>query len=117
MSVLLAALLLTARASGAESSALSPSLTADLEGDGRPETVVTAGRRGSVRVQILDENGRKTADGRAPSPDADVYSVALTSAPLGSAGSLVELTASTDALVCRSVWRYRNRTLSRLPIR
>jgi len=43
--------------------------------------------------------------------------VSLTAAPLGSPGSLLEVSATTDASECLSVWRYHDGALTRLPIR
>ncbi len=43
--------------------------------------------------------------------------VSLTAALLGSPGSLLEVSASTDASECLSVWRYHDAALTRLPIR
>lgn len=97
--------------------ALAPSLTADLDGDGSVEIVTALSTRGTVRVEVRGEDGTKAADAKAPAPAAEVEHVTLTSAPLGSVGSLLEVSASADASKCVSIWRYRERTLKRLPIR
>lgn len=97
--------------------ALAPSLAADLDGDGREETVTAAPARGAVRLEVRDAGGRRLADAKAPAPEADVVHAALSSGSLGSAGALVAVTASTDAAECVSVWRYRDKTLSALPLR
>ena len=101
----------------AEPSALSPSLTADLDGDGTKETARATAARGSVRLEILDAAGRRLADAKAPAPPGAVVPITLTSAPLGSPGALVVLVAATDTMACRTVWRYRDGTLASLPIR
>lgn len=109
------ALLLTLAA--AEPAAVAPSLAADLDGDGASETVTAAPSRGAVRLQVRDASGRRLAEAKAPAPSADVVPIALTAAPIGSAGALVEVAAATDTSACRSVWRYRGGALERLPIR
>jgi hypothetical protein len=96
---------------------LAPSLTADFDGDGREETVAAAPRRGAVRLELRDAAGRKLAEASAPSPAADVVHVALSAGSLGSAGALLAVTASTDASECVSIWRYKDRSLSQIPIR
>jgi hypothetical protein len=101
----------------AEPSVLSPSLTADLDGDGTMETARATAARGSVRLEILDDGGRLLAEARAPAPPGAIVPITLTSAPLGSPGALVVLVAATDAMSCRTVWRYHDRTLASLPIR
>lgn len=108
------ALLLTLAA--AEPGAVAPSLSADLDGDGVSETVTALPSPGSVRLQVRDANGRRLAEAKAPAPSADVVPVTLTAAPIGSAGALLEVDAATDTSACRSVWRYRERALVRLPI-
>ena len=101
----------------AEPSALSPSLTADLDGDGTNETARATAARGSVRLEILDGAGRVLAEAKAPAPAGAVVPITLTSAPLGSPGALVVLAAATDTSQCRTVWRYHDRALTSLPIR
>ncbi len=101
----------------AEPSVLSPSLTADLDGDGTTETARATAARGSVRLEILDASGRRLADAKAPAPPGAVVPITLTSAPLGSPGALVVLVAATDTMACRTVWRYHDGTLASLPIR
>ncbi len=101
----------------AEPGAVAPSLSADLDGDGVSETVTAVPSRGSVRLQVRDAGGRRLAEAKAPAPSAEVVPVALTAAPVGSAGALLDVDAATDTSACRSVWRYRRGTLERLPIR
>jgi hypothetical protein len=43
--------------------------------------------------------------------------VELTAGSIGSAGALLEVSASTDASACVSIWRFREGRLARLPIR
>lgn len=96
---------------------LAPSLAADLDGDGREETVTAAPRRGSVRLEVRDPTGHKLADAGAPAPMADVVRVELSAGSLGSSGALVAVIASTDASECVSVWRLRGKALARVPLR
>jgi len=110
---LLALLLL----SPAGPSTIAPSLTADLDGDGTNETVTAESARGFVRLQVRDAAGRRLADAKAPSPAGDVVPLSLTSGPLGSAGALIELVAATDAMECRTFWRYRDGALGSLELR
>ena len=109
------AILLTIAA--AEPGAVAPSLSADLDGDGVSETVTAVPSPGAVRLQVRDSGGRRLAEAKAPAPTAEVVPVALTAAPIGSAGALLDVDAATDTSACRSVWRYRRGSLERLPIR
>jgi hypothetical protein len=101
----------------AGSDPMTPTLTADLDGDGTAETVVAKPGRGSVRLEIRMASGKTKTRATAPAPSADVVRVSLTAAPLGSTGSLLEVDASTDASECISVWRYHDAALTRIPIR
>lgn len=112
----LPALILFLRFAAPETVASPTSVTADLDGDGAAETVTAAPARGGIRLEIRDARGRKTADAKAPAPSGDVVPFELTSAPLGSSGSLLEVVAATDASECVSVWRYRDTALTRIPI-
>jgi len=98
--------------------AIAPaSVSADLDGDGTAETVTASPSRGGIRVQVSDARGRRIGEARAPSPAGDVVPFTLTTAPIGSAGALLEVTASTDASECVSIWRLRDRALASVPIR
>jgi hypothetical protein len=88
----------------------------DLDGDGRDETVSATSERGAVRLAVRGPDGTVLASGKAPAPKADVVHVELTAGSLGSAGALLEVSASTDASACVSVWRFRDGRLARLPI-
>jgi hypothetical protein len=101
----------------ADPGAVAPTVTADLDGDGVSETVTAVPSPGSVRLQVRDAGGRRLAEAKAPAPSADVVPVALTAAPIGSAGALLEVDAATDTSACLSVWRYNKGALERLPIR
>jgi hypothetical protein len=104
-------------ANAAQISGVVPSLNADLDGDGASETVTAAPSRGSVRLEVRDAAGRALADAIAAAPAGSVVPVTLTSGPLGSAGALIEVVAATDAMECRTIWRYRGGQLSPIPIR
>ena len=94
---------------------MTPSLAADLDGDGREETVKAAAGRGTVRLTVEDASGRR-ADAKAPAPKSDVVRVALSAGSLGSAGALLLVDAASDSGDCVSVWRLRNGRLDRVPI-
>ncbi len=94
------------------------SLSVDLDGDGTLETVGAAVHGKAVRLEVRSGSSRKViARADAPLPKSGVTAVALSEGPLGSAGALVEVTASsgTDA-ECRSVWRLRDGALLRVPV-
>src|SRR5262249_10022568 len=96
---------------------LAPTLSVDLDGDGREEVVSAEGRRGVVRLAVRGADGARIAEAKAPAPAGDVVRVELSSGSLGSAGALVEVDAATDAARCVSVWRLRNGGLERVPMR
>ncbi len=112
--MLAAALLVSVRLASAE---MAPSLSADFDGDATADTATAESQRGAVRLRVGNGASGKTASASAPAPAGDVVRVALTAAPLGSVGSLLEVLASTDVSECLSVWRYQAGALTRLPIR
>ena len=93
-----------------------PALTADLDGQGERETaaVVVAGR--TAALEIRDARGERLARESIPSPGQASPRVALNLGPLGSAGALVEATASGAGVECRTLWRYRDGRLTRVPL-
>jgi hypothetical protein len=95
---------------------LAPTLSVDLDGDGRDEVVSASGRRGDVSLEVRDAGGARLAEAKAPAPPGDVVRLDLTSGSLGSAGALVEVDASTDAARCVSIWRLRGGRLERVPM-
>jgi hypothetical protein len=107
---------LAVRLAASQSAAL-PTVSIDLDGDGAVETATASPSRGGIRVEVRDARGRRIADALAPSPSKDVVPFTLTAAPIGSAGALLEISAATDASECLSIWRLRDRALSRVPIR
>lgn len=91
-------------------------LVADLDGDGAAEKVTVEPRGKSVRIELRDSQGKVLAKSPAPAPASGKPEVALRTGSLGSAGALLEVIASSGSAECRSLWRYRGGTLSRLPI-
>jgi hypothetical protein len=96
---------------------MTPTLSADLDGDGAAETVKAAAGRGAVKLTVERAAAKGRVSASAPAPSSDVVRVSLTAASIGSAGSLLEVLASTDASECLSVWRFHDGALTRLPIR
>ena len=88
----------------------------DLDGDGREETVSATSERGAVRLAVRGPNGAVFASGKAPAPSGDIVQVELSAGSLGSAGALLEVSASTDTSTCVSIWRFHEGRLARLPI-
>ncbi|MEP6993943.1 MAG: hypothetical protein ABI968_05425 [Acidobacteriota bacterium] len=95
---------------------MTPTVSADLDGDGTAETATALASRGGVSLEIRNAKGKTMAKETAPAPAAQLVHVSLTAAALGSTGSLLDVLASTDASECRSVWRYHDRALTRIPI-
>lgn len=89
----------------------------DLDGDGSSESAqaIVHGKR--VRLEVRGARGKKSAAETVPSPGSRNTSVAIESGSLGSAGVLLAVVAAADGKECRSVWRYRNSDLHRLPLR
>jgi hypothetical protein len=101
----------------ASPAAAAPTVSADLDGDGTSETVTASASKSGIKVEVRDARGKRIADAVAPSPAGSVVPFTLTTAPIGSSGSLLEVAAATDSSECVSVWRLRDRALSRVPIR
>ena len=102
-----------AAAEGAEEKAAA---TADFSGGGAAERASAEGKRGSVRLEMRDASGKRLARADAPAPPGGRPNVTLSTGSIGSAGTLLEVTASLGAAVCRSVWRFRDGVLSKLPL-
>lgn len=101
------------QASGA---APPPGVSTDLDGDGSPETAQAIVRGKKIRLEVRDARGKKSAAETVPSPGSRNTSVAIESGSLGSAGALLAVVAGAEGRECRSVWRYRNGDLHRLPL-
>jgi hypothetical protein len=113
----LPALFLALRLAGPSSIPSTSSVSADLDGDGAAETVTAAPARDGIRVEVRDAAGRRLARAKAPVPSGDVVPFELLTAPLGSVGALLAVTAATDVSACRTIWRFRDGTLARIPVR
>jgi hypothetical protein len=92
------------------------SLTIDLDGDGVPETVSATLHGKKIRIEVTDAAGQRRARAEANAPESGAVQVGLTAGSLGSAGALLEVSASTSVRQCRTVWRLRGRELSSVPI-
>ncbi|MDQ2870812.1 MAG: hypothetical protein M3S32_08725 [Acidobacteriota bacterium] len=94
-------------------------LTLDLDGDGTAETVTAAARGKNARVEVRSSpSGKVIAHADVPVPAAGASEVSLSAGSLGSAGALIEVVAAGAAGTeeCRSIWRFRERSLSRVPV-
>jgi hypothetical protein len=65
---------------------------------------------------MRDAAGRKLARAEAPAPGGGASRVALRTGSIGSVGTLLEVEAASGESVCRTVWRFRDGALSRLPL-
>lgn len=91
-------------------------LTADFDGDGRLETATARLRGKSVRLEIADAEGKRLAVANAPAPDG-ASTVHLGNGALGSPGALIGVVAAGGNEQCRSIWRFHDGALTRLPVR
>jgi hypothetical protein len=107
----------TSIASTTTPESMTPRLSADLDGDGKAEAVTASASRGAVSLTVEGGSAKRPITAKAPAPAQDVVRVSLTAAALGTPGSLLEVSATTDASECLSVWRYHDGALTRLPIR
>jgi hypothetical protein len=114
---LLAGVLFFSFLAGVDPSTARPSVAADLDGDGAVETIMATPSPDGVRLEVRDAAGRARASAVAAAPGSGTVTAVLAAAPIGSAGALVELTARAGSSECRTVWRYRDGRLTRLPLR
>ena len=91
-------------------------LTADLDGNGSIEAAVAEAFDGRGRLRILDANGTLLAEASFPVPDGRHPRLSLSAGTLGSAGCLLSLEVFSGSSRCGSIWRYREETLTRVPI-
>jgi len=91
-------------------------VSADLDGDGSFETAVAAVRGRRVRLEVRDTRGQRAASAAVPAPRSKNLSARIQSGALGSAGALLEVAARAGGDECRSVWRFREGELHRLPL-
>ncbi|MGH9368503.1 MAG: hypothetical protein ACRD3M_12600, partial [Thermoanaerobaculia bacterium] len=90
--------------------------TADFSGGGTLETATARPKGKLVRVELASASGKRLDRADAPSPGGRPE-ILLSAGSIGSAGALLEVVALADARVCRSVWRFRDGALTRLPVR
>jgi hypothetical protein len=102
----------------AAASATPVSLSADFDGDGRVETATARPLRKAIRVEIADARGTRlaSADAAAPAGKLDPASVTLTDGPIGSPGALLAVSSTAGGEQCHSVFRFKDRALTRLPL-
>jgi hypothetical protein len=95
------------------------SLSADFDGDGRVETATARPLGKAIRVEIADARGKRlaSADAVAPAGTLDPASVTLTGGPLGSPGVLLAVSSTAGSEQCHSVFRFKDRALTRLPMK
>lgn len=114
----LAAFSQAASPASAPATARNPaSLSVDLDGDGTAESVTAALRGKKVRVEVRSGSSRKVlAEASPPVPADGAGEVSLSEGSLGSAGALLEVITQSPTQECRSIWRFRDQTLMRIPI-
>jgi hypothetical protein len=100
----------------AAASATPVSLSADFDGDGRVETATARPRGKAIRLEIADAGGKRLASADAAAPAGALDSVTLTGGPLGSPGVLLAVSAAAGGEQCHFVYRFKDRTLTRLPL-
>ena len=93
-----------------------PSLTAHFSGEESLETAAASVKGKAVRLEISNAAGKRLARAEAPSPGRHPQ-IVLRAGSIGSAGALLEVAASEGGTVCRSVWRFHDGALARLPVR
>lgn len=105
-------------AAAAASAVSSPesAVTADFSGGGAVETATARPKGKGVRLEIRDASGKRVSRSDAPAPGAGNPAIALQTGSIGSVGTLLEVAAAGGGRVCRSVWRLRDGSLSRLAI-
>lgn len=114
------AIVLFAASLSAPTSATS-TLDGDFDADGAPDRAAAVIRRAVVRLEIRSgASSRVVASADAPLPAAGpggaTPAIELSSGTLGSSGSLLALVASAGDAECRTLWRFRDGALSRVPI-
>ena len=100
--------------------AAPPPLSVDLDGDGAPEQVTVAAKKRAARVEVRSpETGKVVARADVPVPRSKsdgIPEIALSTGSLGSSGALLEVVAASGSQECRSVWRFRQKELSRVSV-
>jgi hypothetical protein len=103
-------------APAARNAASSATAIADFSGGGALETVTAREKGAVVRLEVQDASGKRLARADAPSPAGRSRAITLQTGSIGSVGTLLEVAASSGATTCRTVWRFRDGRLSKLPI-
>jgi hypothetical protein len=93
----------------------SSSVTAHFSGEESLETAAARAKGKAVRIELSSAAGKRLAKADAPSPGYHPQ-LLLRAGSVGSAGALLEVAASEGATICRSVWRYHDGALTRLPV-
>ncbi len=88
----------------------------DFSGEESLETAAASAKGKAVRLEISNAAGKRLARAEAPSPGRHPQ-IVLRAGSIGSAGALLEVAASEGGTVCRSVWRFHDGALARLPVR
>jgi hypothetical protein len=107
-----AALLLAASAATPPGPAV---LTADLDGNGRPETVRAIASGSKIKLDVEDASGKRVTRTNAVSPGKGAQ-VSLAAGPLGEAGAVLEVAGTALGRECRTFWRLRSGKLESLPL-
>ncbi len=103
------------RARASEPPAGETTITAGFSSGESVETATARARGKAIRVELTDSAGKRLAKADAPSPGGRPE-IVLSAGAIGSPGALLEVKASADGTVCRSVWRLRDGALARLPV-
>src|SRR5262249_39930080 len=91
-------------------------LSVDLDGRGSLEMVTAEARSKRVRIDVKNSDGKRVARAAAPAPEGGPPTIELTTGSLGSAGALLEVSATAGGNECKTIWRLRGGELLRLPL-
>jgi len=108
-------MLLAAAAAILFAASQAASLTAHIDGSGLPRIVTAEARGKNIRLQVNDAFGKRMARAEAPSPAPNAR-VSLEAGSLGSAGALIEVSGTSGAQECRTLWRFREQAITRVPV-
>jgi hypothetical protein len=94
------------------------SLEADLDGEGSILKMTAAARGKGLRLEVFDAQGRLLVRLDTAPRETAPARVSLTSGSMPGGGELIEVVrASADGSEeCHSLWRYRDRTLTAVPV-
>jgi hypothetical protein len=111
--VALLALPALARAAGPPAG--EATITAGFSAGDSVETATARAKGKVIRVELAASGGKRLAKADAPSPGGQPR-IVLRAGAIGSPGALLEVEASAGGTICRSIWRFRDGALARLPI-